>query len=42
MLEAAERGGPFALVRKPAAADVLADRLDRVLGQGRAAAPAAE
>jgi PAS domain S-box-containing protein len=38
LLEAAERAGPFALVRKPAAADVLADRLGRVLGQGRATA----
>ena len=42
MLEAAERGGPFALVRKPAAAEVLADRLGRVLGQGRATVQAAE
>jgi CheY-like chemotaxis protein len=34
-LEAVERGGPFALVRKPAAAEVVADRLTRVLGQAR-------
>ena len=38
MLEAAERGGPFALVRKPAAAEVLVERLGRVLRQGRATA----
>lgn len=35
-LESVERGGPFALVRKPAAAQVLVERLGRVLGQGRA------
>ncbi|KAA5610852.1 PAS domain-containing protein [Rhodovastum atsumiense] len=34
-LAAAERGGPFAMVRKPASPTVLAERLDRVLGQGR-------
>ena len=40
-LEAAERGGPFALVRKPASPDVLVARLSRVLGQGRSNAAAA-
>ncbi|CAH2604895.1 Histidine kinase [Rhodovastum atsumiense] len=34
-LEMVERGGPFALVRKPADAEVLVDRLERVLGQSR-------
>jgi CheY-like chemotaxis protein len=36
-LAAVERGGPFALVRKPAATDVLIERLDRVLGERRVA-----
>ncbi len=31
-----EQGGPFALVRKPAAAEVLVERLRRVLGQEQA------
>jgi CheY-like chemotaxis protein len=35
-LAAVERGGPFALVRKPAATEVLIERLDRVLGERRA------
>ena len=35
-LAAVERGGPFALVRKPAATEVLVERLDRVLGERRA------
>jgi DNA-binding NtrC family response regulator len=40
-LEAAERGGPFALVRKPACHDVLVGHLSRVLAQGRMEAAAA-
>jgi PAS domain S-box-containing protein len=32
-LAAVERGGPFALVRKPAIADVVVERLARVLGR---------
>ena len=32
-MEAAERGGPFALLRKPAESEVLYDRLARVLRQ---------
>ncbi|HEV7264931.1 MAG TPA: PAS domain-containing protein [Falsiroseomonas sp.] len=37
-LDSVERGGPFALVRKPARAEVVADRLGRVLSQARAPA----
>jgi CheY-like chemotaxis protein len=33
-LEGAERGGPFALVRKPVTAEVLAERLALVLRRG--------
>jgi CheY-like chemotaxis protein len=36
-LAAVERAGPFALVRKPAATDTLVERLNRVLGERRAA-----
>jgi CheY-like chemotaxis protein len=38
LLAAVERGGPFALVRKPAATEVLVERLERVLGERRAVA----
>jgi CheY-like chemotaxis protein len=34
-VEQIERSGPFALVRKPAATEVLIERLSRVLSQGR-------
>ncbi|WP_372621179.1 PAS domain-containing protein [Falsiroseomonas sp.] len=37
-LDSVERGGPFALVRKPAGAEVVAERLGRVLRQARAPA----
>lgn len=39
-LEEAERGGPFALVRKPAVAQVLVERLSRVLAESRSVIPA--
>jgi CheY-like chemotaxis protein len=40
-LEEAERGGPFALLRKPATPEALFDRLARVLRQGGAPGVAA-